>query len=389
MLKSLSAKPGESAWSVSANINWSYDVRICKDLLSENAFFNSGYSGNGNVRLIFWDNGLPDELRITFKNAFLKNKQKCHFVLMDCSEEDKNLDNLLIILSAFEEYGIPRKENPVYAIGGGVISDMVGFAASVFRRGVPYIKVPTTLLSLVDTSVGVKTSINHFERRNRLGAFHPPLSVFICPMFLTSLPKQHLSYGLAEIIKISIVKQGELLSIIEDNKSRLLELTFYQCEEGLKIIELACQYMLEELAPNLTEQNLERIVDFGHTFSPIPEMLSLKDDTVDELHHGEAVILDIILTCSLAVSMNRMSLRLFQRILQIIESAGLRMHHTYFSKPELLLESCLDAQKHRAGDLNLPIPSDDGGCIFLKRLSFEEIEKAIAIRDQYCGVSNE
>ena len=130
-------------------------------------------------RLIFIDTKVNAYYKKKIESYFLSKKIEFKIVPLDIKEEDKNLDNLEKILNYIDNYGIKRRSETIIAIGGGVLTDIVGFAASIYRRGVPYIKVATTLLCIVDACVGVKTSINHFSRRNRLGTYFAPEKSFI------------------------------------------------------------------------------------------------------------------------------------------------------------------------------------------------------------------
>lgn len=380
----LSRDPRYVNWSISSPIHLKYNVKLTRNCFdnSQDLIAKYGIDDETSIRLLLVDDGVPNHF-ITAATDYLKAfEQDVKVVQFLTIENTKDLDLLLRILAEFEKFGVPRRGNPILALGGGVLLDSVGFAASVYRRGVPYLKIPTTLLSIVDTAVGIKTSINHFTRRNRLGSFYPPIAASLSPLFLDTLPKEQMSYGLAEIIKIAIIKSDQLFVLLERNKNKLLDATFYNTSDGLLVIELACHHMLEELAPNLTETNLERLVDFGHTFSPIPEMLSLSDPDVDELAHGEAVFLDIIFTCCIGQVLGRTTEDFTQRIVALGLKASLPINHPYFTDPLLLLQSSNDAKKHRAGQVNLPVPQAVSDVWFLRDIDLDLIEKAIAVMQE-------
>ena len=139
-------------------------------------------------------------------NYFKKNKIDYHFVVINATEDNKDINNLTYILEEFERFGLLRRDEPVIAIGGGVLLDIVGLAANLYRRGVPYIKVPTTLLGIVDASVGAKTGINFKDRRNRLGSYYPPIAAYLDKTFLESLDPIEISSGLGEVLKMAVVK---------------------------------------------------------------------------------------------------------------------------------------------------------------------------------------
>ena len=380
----LTRASGNVNWSIESPIQLKYTVKLTKNCfdIDDELIAKFDTDDKTHSRLLIADDGVPDQFIKAATEYFKAFGQDVKVVKFLTVENTKDLDLLLRILAEFEKFGVPRRGNPVLALGGGVLLDAVGFAASIYRRGVPYLKIPTTLLSMVDTAVGIKTSINHFTRRNRLGSFYPPIAASVSPIFLDTLPKKQLSFGLAEIIKIAIIKSDELFSLLERNKEKLLETSFYSTPEGLLVMELACHYMLEELAPNLTEINLERLVDFGHTFSPIPEMLSLSDPYVDELAHGEAVFLDIVFTCCIGQVLGLTPKKLTERIVDLGRQAGLPVNHPYFRDPLLLLQSCNDAQKHRAGLVNLPVPHDLCDVSFLKDIDLDLIDRGIVIMQE-------
>lgn len=297
-------------------------------------------------------------------------------VPVNCTEDKKDLENLMFILGEIERFNVLRRSEPIIAIGGGVLMDMVGFASSIFRRGVPYIKVPTTLLGMVDAGLGAKTSINHFGRRNRLGSYFPPIATIIDQQFLKTLDPKEITYALGEIIKIATIKDEQLFCSLEGGLEKCLESNF-NCVEGEYIIRASISSMMEELIPNLWEKDLKRVVDFGHTFSPIPEMQSLTDKKVPALSHGEAVALDVLLSCKLAVGRKSLSEKDYKRVKGLIEKSGLPVSHPYFKDPYLLWDSLLDASRHRDGNQNVPVPESIGKGFFLQDITLDEIKEAV------------
>ena len=299
-------------------------------------------------------------------------------VVIDGIESCKNTDSLFMILRAMEQFGISRRDEPIIGIGGGVIQDLVGLAATLYRRGVPYIRVPTTLLGIVDVSVAAKTGINFEDRRNRLGSYYPPVASFLDKSFLATLGSIEISSGLGEILKMAIIKDSHLFNILETHGTELLEQKFNNPYAD-EVISRSIQGMKEELENNLWEKNLKRIVDFGHSFSPIIEMRSLNKKEAEMLTHGQAVTLDMIFSCVLSYSRNMISLDNLVRIIKTARSMDLPTYYDDFSNPDLLLESLQDTMKHRNGDQNLPIPIDIGNSVFINDLSYSEIVTVAAL----------
>ena len=335
-----------------------------------------GTKGPGSRRLLVVDLKVS-KLYLNHIVKYLDHHQiDYHIVIIDAVEEKKDLEALVKLLKEIESFGLTRKSEPILAIGGGVLLDIVGLAASLYRRGVPYIKVPTTLLGIVDASIGAKTGINFEDRRNRLGSYHTPVAAFLDKNFLKTLDYIEISSGLGEIFKMSIVKDLHLFEILESHGEQLYNSKFLSSDYADEVINLSVKGMKDELQDNLWEKNLKRFVDFGHSFSPIPEMRSLVDDKVDMLTHGHAVALDVIFSSIISLVRGMFSEADVERIIVTAKRLNLPIYHPYFSDPNILLEALNDTVKHRNGDQNLPIPKSIGNSIFINDLIFSEITKA-------------
>ena len=228
---------------------------------------------------------------------FAAHNVTTRMMVLPTTEENKNIELALQIAEEIHELGIDRRLDPVIAIGGGVCMDIVGFAASIYRRRTPYVRVPTTLMGYVDASVGAKSGVN-FEtksdgwRKNKLGCYLPPALAILDRTFLASLDSRQVANGAAEIMKMALVKDPELFDLLERHGPQLIAHKFQQipgeadgAEAPSRVLFLAIQTMLEELAPNLWEDSLERLVDFGHVFSMELEMAELHQN---KLFHGRS-----------------------------------------------------------------------------------------------------
>ena len=179
---------------------------------------------------------------------------------------DKVLDDLCA-------YKLRRRE-PFLAIGGGVLLDIAGMAACLYRRGVPFVRVPTTLLAIVDASVGVKNGVDYCcgvtdeTYKNRVGSFYAPSSCLLDTSFISSQDMRNVSNGFGEILKLALVRSPDLFELLETHGKSLVECRFSKTASvpdgvGDRVIDLSIQIMLEELGPNLWEKTLERCVDYG------------------------------------------------------------------------------------------------------------------------------
>jgi 3-dehydroquinate synthetase len=167
-----------------------------------------------------------------------------------------------------------RRREPFLAIGGGCVLDIAGMAACLYRRGVPFVRVPTTLLAIVDASVGVKNGVDYCcgvtneTYKNRVGSFYAPSSCLLDASFITTQDARNVSNGFGEIMKLALVRSVDLFELLETHGAALVECRFGSngsVPDGVaqRIIELSIQIMLEELGPNLWEKTLERCVDYG------------------------------------------------------------------------------------------------------------------------------
>ncbi|MDP1779762.1 MAG: sedoheptulose 7-phosphate cyclase [Anaerolineales bacterium] len=284
-------------------------------------------------------------------------------------EKNKSIDNYLWILRELDTFPINRRDEPIIAIGGGVLTDVVGFVASSYRRGVPHIKIPTTLMGYVDASVGIKSGINFNSNKNRLGSFEPPKKVFLDRTFLTTLPKRHILNGVCEILKLAIIKDTALFELLESHGAECVNSKF-QDEIGALILDRSVGAMLEELEPNLFEDDLARRVDFGHTFSYGFETFH---DT--QLLHGEAVLIDMVISAILAASRDLLSKQELNRIFDLIAKLGVVLIDDLVN-PDLLWKTLNERTYHRNGLQRVPLPDGLGKCVFVNDIKFKEIQSA-------------
>jgi 3-dehydroquinate synthase len=293
------------------------------------------------------------------------------------NEKTKNLDSLLSVLERFENLSIGRRDDFIYAVGGGALMDLVSLAANLYRRGVPVIKVPTTLLGCVDASIGIKTGINFLNRRNRLGSYYLNYSVLLDTSLLASIDKNLVREGLGEIFKIAIIKSSHLFDLLEKNLENLFNSHFYDSKTGREIIGLSIKLMLEELHDNPTESNLKRCVDFGHSFSPLVEMYSIEKDDVEEIPHGIAVGNDSVITSIIAKNRGLLSQHNLDRITNLAAHIDFRKNHSLHQSVDTMWSSLVDMTKHRGGNQNLPVPIAIGSYDFIQDLKYDELEKAV------------
>ena len=266
---------------------------------------------------------------------------------------------------------IPR-DGAFLAIGGGTILDVVGFAASIFRRGINYVRVPTTLIGMIDVSVGIKQAVNVGRHKNIIGSFYAPLSSINDQAFLETLPRRHLACGVSEAIKIALVCDAQLFGLLEQHAPAMIASGFqrphWAAQEVLRRSEAA---MIAQLAPNLHEADRRRLVDFGHTFSP-----AIESSSDYEVPHGEAVAMDMLLSSIIGTRSGSVPPWLPSRLARLLRAAGLPLTHPSMT-PEIMSRAMDDARLHRAAKLNLVVPAALGRGAFVQRVEHADLVHAI------------
>jgi len=303
---------------------------------------------------------------------YVTRRIRCEaLIAVEGSESQKSWEQVDRVCGEAVRCGL-RRDGVMVGVGGGAVLDVVGLAASLYRRGTRFIRIPTTLVGLVDVSVGIKQGINFRSKKNALGTFFPPYGCINDVTFLRTLPVRLLACGVAEILKMAIVRDGKLFDLLLDNALELLR-THFECPADCaeEILVRAESAMLDELQPNLFEHNLQRLVDFGHTFSPTLEAASGY-----QLPHGEAVALDMLLSTSVAVERGLCQQDDLARILVAYLRVGLPIAHPLI-EPGLLTSAMQDARAHRGGDLNLVLPTRIGEATFVQDVKLETIVAAL------------
>jgi 2-epi-5-epi-valiolone synthase len=283
-------------------------------------------------------------------------------LVLELTEHTKTMATVLEICSHAESVGLGRRD-PLVALGGGICCDVVSVAASLMRRGVPYVAVPTTLIGQVDAGIALKGGVNLAGTKNYLGCFTPPKRVLIDTGFLASVPRRELSGGFAEVVKMALILDEELFEAVAASGPELIRSGLAApAGMGETIVERAVELMLDQLGENCYEdRTLKRLVDFGHTFSPRMEELSGY-----RLRHGEAVAVDMALTCALAAELGAFGEQELETVIATLQSLDLPVH-TRVCTRTAIDEAIASTTKHRDGKLNLVIPTAVGHATFVER----------------------
>jgi 3-dehydroquinate synthase len=243
------------------------------------------------------------------------NYAQIYQVVLPDGEAYKNWETLNLIFDALLQHGSDRK-TVLYALGGGVVGDMTGFAAASYMRGVPFVQVPTTLLAQVDSSVGGKTAINHPMGKNMIGAFYQPHRV-ICDLdTLKTLPERELSAGLAEVIKYGPIADMQLLDWLEQNMAALRARDVGALAYAVR---RSCEIKAAVVGQDERESGLRANLNFGHTFGHAIEA----GLGYGAWLHGEGVGCGMVMAATLSQRLGLVDAAFVQRLRSLIEKAGL------------------------------------------------------------------
>jgi len=318
------------SWQVVHQRIIDYEVVNCQNIFhpQNESLLSNGKKANTR-RFVIVDANVEKYFSKAIREYFNYHKIDAKILVFPSGEKNKSVENYLWILSELDSFPINRRDEPIIAIGGGVLTDIAGFVASSYRRGVPHIKVPTTLMGYIDASVGIKTGINFNHHKNRLGSFEAPKKVFLDRNFLKTLPKRHILNGICEMIKLAVIKDSTLFELLEVYGTSCIDSRF-QDETSRLILDRSVGGMLEELQPNLFEEELARRVDFGHTFS-----YGLETHSEAQLLHGEAVLIDILISSIMAGARTLVTEQELNRLFNLVSKLGIELNQEFIT-PDLL-----------------------------------------------------
>lgn len=291
----------------------SYDILIGHGLLSDPKSFD-GLPESAAAMVVTNDTVAPLYLS-ALKQAVAARHREVHVVVLPDGEAHKTWASLNLIFDALLSKACDRK-TVLYALGGGVVGDMTGFAAACYMRGVPFVQVPTTLLAQVDSSVGGKTAINHPLGKNMIGAFYQPQRVICDLSTLHTLPKRELSAGLAEVIKYGPIFDMDFLSWVEREMPSLVKL---EASALAHAVQRSCEIKAEVVGFDERESGLRAILNFGHTFGHAIEA----GMGYGAWLHGEAVGAGMVMAAHLSQRLGMVETAFVQRLTGIVAQAGL------------------------------------------------------------------
>lgn len=293
--------------------------------------------------------------------------KKAEVLVIEAGEAQKNIEIAAQLWHALGEYEADRSSLLVN-FGGGMVSDLGGFVASTFKRGMDFVNIPTSLLSMIDASIGGKTAVNLGHFKNQIGLFSEPKSLFIQSSFLQTLDSRQILSGWAEMLKHGLIAD-------KSHWESLIKLKKLQIDNIEPLIERSIQIKKEVVEQDFTEKSIRKTLNFGHTLGHALESWSLENDDIPLLH-GEAIAIGMIIESYLSVKKGLLSRVDFFSIKNEISR-----YYQAYKISDLFLEkiaSLLSQDKKKSGNqLNLTFVSSIGSSIIDQNTSMEDIKESI------------
>lgn len=290
-------------------------------------------------------------------------------IILPDGERYKTLSTIDLIIGQLLAAKCDRNITLV-ALGGGVVGDMTGFAAACYMRGVPFIQIPTTLLSQVDSSVGGKTGVNHERGKNMIGAFYQPKCVLIDTATLTTLPDKELSAGLAEVIKYGLIKDRNFLNWLDDNMEKLLARDDSALEHA---IYESCKHKAEVVAADELEQGSRALLNLGHTFGHAIEA----GMGYGKWLHGEAVAAGMVMAAELSCRSGWLARSEVEQVESILVKANLPVRAPRDLSVETMREIMAVDKKVEDGALRLVLLREIGKAVLTTDFSEQDLNDVL------------
>jgi len=345
--------------------NHQYPIFIGENLLSSGSLI-SDYIASDQVLIV--TNPTVKELYLQPLKDALSSFQVEVFEMSD-GEVFKSLETFEKIMQQMLLKGF-RRNATIVALGGGVVGDLAGFSAACYQRGIPFVQVPTTLLAMVDSSVGGKTAVNHPLAKNMIGAFYQPQAVIADLTCLSSLPAREFSAGMAEVIKYGLITDFTLFELIEQQSTALLA---RDAKALSSIIERCCQIKAEVVNADEREQGVRAILNLGHTFGHAIE----KAGNYRHWLHGEAVAIGTMMAFQLACRHGLIEQSYVERLETLFLAFNLPTRVPSSTNADELFETMRHDKKNISDKIRLIVPNGLGTVIITEQFDRDQITQAI------------
>ena len=330
----------------------SYTIRIGDQILAQAADL---MPNDSRTFLIVTDENVRSPHADVVLNALQDRGLQGQLASVAAGEKSKSMATLSGLYDRLADQSANRR-TVVVAVGGGVVGDLAGFLAATWARGLPFIQVPTTLLAMVDSSVGGKTGINHPKGKNLIGAFHQPQGVIADTATLSTLPDREYRSGLAEVIKYGVIQDLEFFHWLEENVDGLVQRDPVVLS---RVVARSCELKADVVREDEFETTgLRAILNYGHTFAHAFEALS----GYDELLHGEAVSIGMVCASRLAETLGRVTATDTRRQSELLTAVGLPVDvpASQLDRPQEIINCMLLDKKTVDGQLHFILPDRIG-----------------------------
>lgn len=311
-----------------------------------------------------------------YGNKLLKNLQengiKARLIKFPAGEKHKSRKTKEMIEDEMLRLGFGR-DCCILSLGGGVVGDVAGFVAATYMRGIPYIQIPTTLLAMVDSSIGGKVAVDSAKAKNAIGSFYQPKKVIIDIGLLRTLPKEELANGMAEVVKHALIKDKSFFNFLEKNIDKILSL---DSEILKRTIKRSCEIKASIVAEDEKEKGLRKILNYGHTIGH-----AMESALNYNISHGQAIAIGMSYSAKLSAKLGFLHEGSVIRQNNLLERLGLphRLSH-HKLKPGKILECMQHDKKILNGKLNFILLKSIGDAFIYDQLSIGDIKKILEER---------
>ncbi|MGH8213696.1 MAG: 3-dehydroquinate synthase [Rhodanobacteraceae bacterium] len=347
-----------------------YPIRIGRGLLDDPAYWCEAIRGR--QILIVSDTNVAPLHAERVREAMEGCGVDAAVLALPAGEAHKNLDAVSKIFEALAQLGATR-DACVIALGGGVVGDVAGFAAACWMRGIDFIQMPTTLLAMVDSSVGGKTGVDLPAGKNLVGAFHQPRAVITDLDTLATLPQRELRAGFAEVVKAACIGDAGFFAWLEANADALLA---RDAEALTHAVSICCRFKAGVVARDERESGERALLNFGHTFGHAIET----EAGYGALLHGEAVAIGMMLAARLSVRLGVSDDVHTQRLRALLQEIGLPTELPSHLQADAMLDRMRLDKKNRAGVLRLILWRGIGRAEMAEAVDEADVRSALATR---------
>jgi 3-dehydroquinate synthase len=352
----------------------SYTIWIGTDRLTQMVSRLASSLTDWSHAVLIADEHVQEPVANVIGNYLLQANKRVSHIAIPSGEESKSIASLTSIWNQMQSQQADRK-SIVIAIGGGVVGDLAGFAAASYMRGLRFVQVPTTLLSMVDSSVGGKTGINLPTAKNMIGAFWQPIDVWIDTQTLRTLPEREYRSGLAEVVKYGVILDADFFQYVETHADSLLARSPHAIQH---IVARSCELKAHVVSQDERETTgLRAILNYGHTFGHAIEAKT----AYGRFLHGEAIAIGMTMAGRLAVQLGMWNASCLERQSQLLSRLGLPIEFDDVPGHELV-EAMMRDKKTEHGKINFILPTQLGHVKTAANIPLPEVLEAMKPHSQ-------